>query len=207
MCLKNDTHLAYCNINRHEPSLIIAGRNVVWESKQSNMLCFPPDPSSVSALQAYRVTAPRKPGNCVFSRKCCMLLARKRTGRIAIDLPSCVCKKGRISSYYITIPQWTVFVYSALICNIQLSSRIVKFSLFFKLLYLFVLLFLLPVWWIKMYIFKAQAITWSHLNHRSFVKRLTVCTKQDGSIACYRLLPLTHRLPSLMMSAIISNQA
>jgi len=38
--------------------------------------------------------------------------------------PSCVCKKGRISSYYVTIPQWTVFVNSALICNIQLSSRI-----------------------------------------------------------------------------------
>jgi len=44
----------------------------------------------------------------------------------------CVCKKGRINSYYVTIPQWTVFVNSALICNIQLSSRIFKFSLFFN---------------------------------------------------------------------------
>ena len=35
-----------------------------------------------------------------------------------------------MSSYYVTIPQLTVFVNSALICNIQLSSRIVKFSLF-----------------------------------------------------------------------------
>jgi len=51
------------------------------------------------------------------------------------------CKKGRISSYYVTIPVSTVFVNSALICNIQVSSRIVKFSLFLKLLYLFALLF------------------------------------------------------------------
>jgi len=35
------------------------------------------------------------------------------------------------SLYYVTIPQLTVFVNSALICNSQLSSRIVKFSLFF----------------------------------------------------------------------------
>jgi len=83
-----------------------------------------------------------------FNRLCMKLF---KTGSIdvvkdclscfAIDLPSCICKKGRISSYYVTIPQWTVFVNSALICNIQLSSRIVKFSLFFKLLYLFALLF------------------------------------------------------------------
>ena len=72
-----------------------------------------------------------------FNRLCMKLF---KTGSIdvvkdclscfAIDLPSCVCKKGRISSYYVTIPQWTVFVSSALICNIQLSSRIVKFSFF-----------------------------------------------------------------------------
>jgi len=44
---------------------------------------------------------------------------------------SCVYKNGKISSYYVTIRQLTVFVNSALICNIQSSSRIVKFSLFF----------------------------------------------------------------------------
>ena len=65
----------------------------------------------------------------------------------AIDLPSCICKKRQdkfILRYNSTVNCF--FVNSALICNIQLSSRIVKFSLFFKLLYLFGLLFLLPVW-------------------------------------------------------------
>jgi len=89
-----------------------------------------------------------------FNRLCMKLF---KTGNIdvvkdclscfAIDLPSCVCKKGRISLlYYVTIPQLTVFVNSALICNIQLSSRMVKFSLFFLITVLVCFVIMLPVW-------------------------------------------------------------
>ena len=73
LCLKNVPPLTYYNLYIHGSIGTIFGTNVAEKIGNQNVLYFPTSPK-----QCFCTTwGNRKPGNCVFSLKCCMIFHQK----------------------------------------------------------------------------------------------------------------------------------
>jgi len=114
---KRPTFTTCCNFYIHSSIATIFGTNVAKKVSNQNVLYFSTSPSWCFCA----TWGKRKPGNCVFSLKCCMLFQQKNMNTV-------------------------------------------------------------------------KNITWSELNHPSFSKRLTGCTRQDLGREHGILLSVTHVL-------------
>jgi len=79
---QNVTTLSHNNSDIHELILIICGTNVTEKVSNHKVLYFPTSPNYCFCT----TWGNRKPGNCVFSLKCCMLFAKNMKHIINITL-------------------------------------------------------------------------------------------------------------------------
>ena len=75
LCLKNVPRLTCYNLGIHGSTATIFGTNVAEKVGNQNVLYFPTSPKYCFCT----TWANRKPENCVFSLKCCMLFHQKNT--------------------------------------------------------------------------------------------------------------------------------
>jgi len=73
LCLKNVPPLTCYNLYIHGSIATIFGKNVADKVGNQNVLCFPTSPNYCFCT----TWGNRKPRNCVFSLKCCMLFTKK----------------------------------------------------------------------------------------------------------------------------------
>jgi len=86
---KNVPPLTCCNLNVHDPIMTIFGRSVTKKVRNQIMLCFPTSP-----IYWFSTTLRnRKPRNCLFSLKHCVLLYQRTYKThsnyhlVAVELP------------------------------------------------------------------------------------------------------------------------